>query len=195
MRWRGGVGGVFCCLCQFVSSFVSGNANMCWHPLALPCCSWTEHTGCCVAAGVGRSVGPFVRDWRAVREQDNNYSAGCCLPQASVLWQHFCSSSSVFSSYVSGVHHFGVRFLCMWSFLFVFNPTLRLSHSVFVNSAYWVCLKLPPFTRLRHECQDLFESVGWNECVHRLDLGLYSHPKEFWGCHNLFLWIVHTECV
>ena len=25
------------------------------------------------------------------------------------------------------------------------------------------------------------ESVGWNEYVHRLDLGLYSHPKEFWG--------------
>ena len=26
-----------------------------------------------------------------------------------------------------------------------------------------------------------FESVWWNACVHRLDLGLYSHPKEFLG--------------
>ena len=26
-----------------------------------------------------------------------------------------------------------------------------------------------------------FESVQWDACVHRLDLGLYSHPKEFWG--------------
>ena len=26
-----------------------------------------------------------------------------------------------------------------------------------------------------------FESVGWNACVHSLDLGLYSHLKEFWG--------------
>ena len=26
-----------------------------------------------------------------------------------------------------------------------------------------------------------FESVRWNACVRRLDLGLYSHPKEFWG--------------
>ena len=26
-----------------------------------------------------------------------------------------------------------------------------------------------------------FESVRWNACVHRLDLGLYSDPKEFWG--------------
>ena len=25
----------------------------------------------------------------------------------------------------------------------------------------------------------LFESVRWNACVHRLDLGVYSH-KEFW---------------
>ena len=26
-----------------------------------------------------------------------------------------------------------------------------------------------------------FEFVRWNACVHRLDLGLYSHPKEFLG--------------
>ena len=26
-----------------------------------------------------------------------------------------------------------------------------------------------------------FESMRWNACVHRLDLILYSHPKEFWG--------------
>ena len=24
-----------------------------------------------------------------------------------------------------------------------------------------------------------FESMQWNACVHRLDLGLYSHLKEF----------------
>ena len=26
-----------------------------------------------------------------------------------------------------------------------------------------------------------FESALWKAFVHRLDLGLYSHPKEFWG--------------
>ena len=26
-----------------------------------------------------------------------------------------------------------------------------------------------------------FESVPWNACVLRLGLGLYSHPKVFWG--------------
>ena len=25
------------------------------------------------------------------------------------------------------------------------------------------------------------ESVQWNACVHRLDLGLYSHPRDFTG--------------
>ena len=29
-----------------------------------------------------------------------------------------------------------------------------------------------------------FESLGWNACVHRLDLGLYSHPKEFVGMES-----------
>ena len=26
-----------------------------------------------------------------------------------------------------------------------------------------------------------FESVQWNACVHRLDLSLFSYPKEFLG--------------
>ena len=42
---------------------------------------------------------------------------------------------------------------------------------------------LPAFTRLGHECPfwvGSFESMWWNACAHRLDLGLYSHPKEFW---------------
>ena len=30
-----------------------------------------------------------------------------------------------------------------------------------------------------------FESVRWNACVHRLDLGLYSHPKEFFVCNGV----------
>ena len=39
---------------------------------------------------------------------------------------------------------------------------------------------LPAFTRLGHECQDLLSPCdGMHLC--RLDLGLYFHPKEFWG--------------
>ena len=37
------------------------------------------------------------------------------------------------------------------------------------------------FTHLGHECTGSFESVRWNVCVHRLDLGIYSQPKEFGG--------------
>ena len=29
-----------------------------------------------------------------------------------------------------------------------------------------------------------FESVQWNACVHRLDLGLYSYLKEFSGMES-----------
>ena len=29
-----------------------------------------------------------------------------------------------------------------------------------------------------------FESVRWNACVHRLDLGLYSHLKEVFGMES-----------
>ena len=41
-----------------------------------------------------------------------------------------------------------------------------------------VVFLLSAFTRRGHE---FFESVRWNACAHRLDLGLYSHPKEFLG--------------
>ena len=47
--------------------------------------------------------------------------------------------------------------------------------TVFVDGACWVFL-LPAFTH-----PGSFEFVRWNECVHRLDFGLHSHPKEFSG--------------
>ena len=43
------------------------------------------------------------------------------------------------------------------------------------------CAFLPAFTRWGHGTSGSFESVWWNACVHRLDLALYSHLKEFWG--------------
>ena len=38
--------------------------------------------------------------------------------------------------------------------VFLIQP-LRLSHSVFVDGACWVCFLLPAFTHLGHERQDL----------------------------------------
>ena len=62
------------------------------------------------------------------------------------------SSSSAFPTFISGVHHFGVRFLPMWPF---FNPTID---EVTFCLRGWCMLGvflLPEFTHLEHECQDL----------------------------------------
>ena len=84
-----------------------------------------------------------------------------------------------FPSYISGVHHFEVRFLHMWPF---FNPTIRVvSH---IPSSWMVqagCVFVADIHPSRTWTSGSFESVRWNACVHRLDLGLYSHPKEFLG--------------
>ena len=57
-----------------------------------------------------------------------------------------------FPSYISGVHHFWVRFLRMWPF---FNPTIKV---VTFRLRGWCVLGvflLPAFTCLGHERQDL----------------------------------------
>ena len=83
-----------------------------------------------------------------------------------------------FPSYISGVHHFWVRFLHMWPF---FNPTVKV---VTFRLCGW-CLLGVFFVAGMHPSRTWtsgsFESVQWNACMHRLDLSLYSHPKEFWG--------------
>ena len=58
----------------------------------------------------------------------------------------------VFPSYISGVHHFWVRFLRTWPF---FNPTIKV---VTFRLRGWCMVGvflLPAFTRLGHERQDL----------------------------------------
>ena len=82
-----------------------------------------------------------------------------------------------FPNYISGVHHFWVRFLRMWPF---FNPTIKV---VTFRLRGWCVLGV--FVAGIHPSRTWtsgsFEPVRWNACVHRLDLSLYSHPKEFWG--------------
>ena len=72
---------------------------------------------------------------------------------------------------------FWLRFLHMWPH---YNPTIEV---VTFHLHGWCMLGvflLLAFTCLGHECQDLMSLCdGMNEC--RLDLGLYSHSKEFWG--------------
>ena len=64
-------------------------------------------------------------------------------------------------------------FLRMWP---VFNPTTGV---VTFRLRGWFMLGvflLTAFTRLRHECQELLSPCDGYAYVHRLDLGLYSHP-------------------
>ena len=49
-----------------------------------------------------------------------------------------------------------------------------------MNGVFWVCFccwHSPSTTWISGS----FESIRWNVCVYRLDLGLYSHLTEFWG--------------
>ena len=88
------------------------------------------------------------------------------------------------SAIALGVHILGEIF-CVYDrfffFFFFFKPAIEVfTFRLLVWCMLGVFL-LPAFTRLGHECQDLFKSVPWNARVHRLDLGLYAHPKEFMG--------------
>ena len=70
---------------------------------------------------------------------------------------------------------FRLRGWCMLGFFFVF-----------VVLFFWFFFfLLPAFTRLRH-MSGSFESMRWSACVHRLDLGLSSHPKEVGVCLGFF---------
>ena len=87
------------------------------------------------------------------------------LHSAPFYIQTHTSSSSVFPSYMSEVHHFGSDF-CVCDF---FNPTIEVVTSCLRLYMLGVFL-LPAFTHLR----DMNVRIFWN-------LGLYSHPKELLG--------------
>ena len=71
---------------------------------------------------------------------------------------------------------FWVRLVRMWPFL---NPqNWGIPSSWIVHAG---CLFAAGIHSARTWMSGSFESARWNAYVHRLDLGLYSHPKEFWG--------------
>ena len=67
-----------------------------------------------------------------------------------------------------------------------FHPTIEV---ITFHLRGWCMLGVflsPSFTRLGHECQDLLSPCTeyqdlLNASVHRLNLGLHSHPKEVLG--------------
>ena len=127
------------------------------------CCSYTNEI-----TSIGFS--PFNVDWTKYNENK--------VHQINKSQQHTkghpSSSSSAFPAISLGFTIFG------WDFCVCdrFNPTTEVAG---FRLHGW-CTLLLAFTCLVHECQDLLSlSVWWNACVQKLDLGLYSYPKEFWG--------------
>ena len=73
----------------------------------------------------------------------------------------------------------------MWPFFFFFFFFFLIQPlSSHIPSSWMVragCVFVAGIHPSRTWTSGSFESVRWNACVHRLDLGLYSHPKEFLG--------------
>ena len=91
-----------------------------------------------------------------------------------VCWAH----SSLFfcvTSYSSGVHHFGWDFCVCDQF---FNPTIEVV-TFRLHGGCMLGVFVAGIHPSRTWMSGSFVSVWWNACVHRLDLGLYSHPKVF----------------
>ena len=87
--------------------------------------------------------------------------------------------------YLWGSPYFwGVRFLCMWPFC---DPTVEV---VTFRLHGW-CMLMCFFAGIhlsRTWMSRSFESMWWKACVHILNLGLQSHPKEFWGMESEPMW-------
>ena len=82
-------------------------------------------------------------------------------------------------SYITGVHFW-------WDFCVCdrFESNHRGNH---IPSLWMVragCVFVAASHPSRTWMSGSFESVWWNACVHRLNLSLYSHPKEFWGMES-----------
>ena len=63
----------------------------------------------------------------------------------------------------------------------VLKSNHRGSHIPSLGMVHAGCVFVAGIRLSRTSMSGSFESVRWNACVHRLGLGLYSHPKEFWG--------------
>ena len=86
-------------------------------------------------------------------------------------------SSSAFPRYISGAHHLGWEF-CVSDCFYSSHWGSHIPSSWMVPVG---CVFVASIHPSRIWMSGSFESVWWNACVHRLDLGLYSHPKELLG--------------
>ena len=65
--------------------------------------------------------------------------------------------------------------------MIVFESNHRGSHIPSLWMVHAGCFFAAGIHPSRTRMSGSFESMQWNACVHRLDLSLYSHPKELQG--------------
>ena len=148
-------------------------------------CQWieTDSWWCCSQVETCIDLLIVAKSWRSVAPiidtemcQWIGTDSWWCCSQAETCTS---SSSSVFPTYTSGVHQFG------WDFCvcdpFFFYPTIEVDTFRLHGWCMLGVFLLPAFILSRTWTAGSFECVRWNACVHRLDLGLYSHPKEILG--------------
>ena len=110
-----------------------------------------------------------------------------CLASSKVANYQFFSFSFFFFLFF----FFYVPQLYLWGSLTIlgeicaylpfFNPTIELATFCLRGWCKLGVFLLKVYARVGHERQDLWSPCDGNASAHRLDFGLYSHPKEFWG--------------
>ena len=128
-----------------------------------------------VVLSSSRSIGwnEFDLCWKSQKYQKlNSYVLITCQYNISWLYEFSCFG---FPAIFWDSPFIGI-FLWMWPF---FSPTIEVV--TFCLHGWWVLgvSFLPTIHPSATWMLGSFESVRRNACVHRLDLNLYSHPKEF----------------
>ena len=132
------------------------------------------HLSICVLDGSQRSE-EIVKNILNCAFQCGFFFCCCCLVVCFFLVFCFFLRSPAISL---GFTTFGWDFCVCDRF---FNPTIKV---VTFRLRGWCVLGVFFVAGIhpsRTWTSGSFESVRWNACMHRLDLGLYSHPKEFLG--------------
>ena len=74
-----------------------------------------------------------------------------------------------------------MRFVRMWLFWFFLKSNHWGSHIPSLCIVHAGCVFVAGIYPSRTWMSGSVETMWWNTCELRLDLGLHSHPKEFWG--------------
>ena len=125
---------------------------------------YKQHVVLCSQSCLSSRPEAKLQRW-ALRASSSSSAFPAVSPGFAIIGEIFCVCDSLFVCFL---------FFCINSTIKVVTFRLCRWHMVVDTGCTFVAIIQPSGT-LMSEC---FESVRWNACVHRLDLSLYSHPKE-----------------